>query len=212
MKKNIAVVAADGRVARKVITEAVGRGWDVTAFGRRDHNSGDAQTYVKRDIFDLTAEDLAGFDAVVDAFGAHTPETLPLHSTTLKHLLDLLSGTDVRLVVVGGAGSLYVDHEHKVQLYQTPDFPDAFKPTALAQVKTLDEIRGRDDVRWTFISPAGDFQADGERTGSYILGGEELTLNGRGESTISYADFALGLVDEIESGDHIRQRISFVRK
>lgn len=212
MKKNIAVVAADGRVARKVITEAVGRGWDVTAFGRRDHNTGDAQTYIRRDIFDLSAEDLAGFDAVVDAFGAHTPETLPLHSTTLKHLLDILSGSETRLVVVGGAGSLYVNPEHTLQVYQTPDFPDAFLPTALAQVKTLDEIRERDDVRWTFISPAADFQADGERSGAYVLGGEELTFNERGESTISYADFALGLVDEIESGDHIRQRISFVHK
>lgn len=69
-KKNIAVVAGDGRVARKVITEAVNRGWDVTAFGRKDENTGDAQTYIKKDILDLTREDLEGFDAVVDAFGA----------------------------------------------------------------------------------------------------------------------------------------------
>ena len=64
----------------------------------------------------------------------------------------------------------------------------------------------------TYISPAGDFQAEGERTGTYILGGEELTLNEAGESVISYADYAIAMVDEIESGDHIRQRISVVRK
>ena len=63
-----------------------------------------------------------------------------------------------------------------------------------------------------FISPAGDFQADGERTGEYILAGEELTLNDKGESIISYADYAIAMVDEIENGGHIQQRISVVRK
>lgn len=211
-QKNIAVVAADGRVARKVITEAVNRGWDVCAFGRKDENTGDAQTYVKKDILDLTTEDLAGFDAVVDAFGAWTPETFHLHGETLQHLLDILAGTDVRLVYVGGAGSLYVNPEHTLQVYQTPDFPAEFVPLATAQVGTLAQIRPVKDVKWTYISPAGDFQADGERTGEYILAGEELTLNDRGESIISYADYAIALVDEIESGDHIQERISVVRK
>ncbi len=211
-KKNIAVVAADGRVARKVITEAVNRGWDVTAFGRKDENTGDAQTYVKKDILDLTREDLEGFDAVVDAFGAWTPETFHLHGETLQHLLDILAGTDVRLVYVGGARSLYVNPEHTLQVYQTPDFPAEFVPLATAQVGTLAQIRPVKDVKWTYISPAGDFQADGERTGEYILAGEELTLNDRGESIISYADYAIALVDEIESGNHIHERISVVRK
>ncbi len=211
-QKNIAVVAADGRVARKVITEAVNRGWDVCAFGRKDENTGDAQTYVKKDIMDLTTEDLAGFDAVVDAFGAWTPETFHLHGETLQHLLDILAGTDVRLVYVGGAGSLYVNPEHTLQVYQTPDFPAEFVPLATAQVGTLAQIRPVKDVKWTYISPAGDFQADGERTGEYILAGEELTLNDRGESIISYADYAIALVDEIESGNHIQERISVVRK
>ena len=211
-KKNIAVVAGDGRVARKVITEAVKRGWDVTAFGRKDENTGDAQTYIKKDILDLTREDLEGFDAVVDAFGAWTPETFHLHGETLQHLLDILASTDVRLVYVGGAGSLYVNPEHTLQVYQTPDFPAEFVPLATAQVGTLAQIRPVKDVKWTYISPAGDFQADGERTGEYILAGEELTLNDRGESIISYADYAIALVDEIESGNHIQERISVVRK
>ena len=78
--------------------------------------------------------------------------------------------------------------------------------------EALAELRERKDVRWTYISPACDFQADGERTGEYILGGEELTLNERGESIISYADFAVAALDEIESGNHVGQRISVVRK
>jgi putative NADH-flavin reductase len=209
--KKIAVVAANGKAGKLIVKEAIDRGMDVTAFVRGE-NQTVAEKAVVKDIMDLTAEDLAGFDAVVDAFGAWTPETLPQHSTTLAHLCDCVAGTDVRLLVVGGAGSLYVNPEHTACVADGPDFPDAFKPLAAAMAKALEELRARDDVAWTYISPAGDFQAEGERTGAYILGGEELTLNEAGESVISYADYAIAMVDEIESGDHIRQRISVVRK
>ncbi|MBQ2594977.1 MAG: NAD(P)-dependent oxidoreductase, partial [Candidatus Riflebacteria bacterium] len=111
-----------------------------------------------------------------------------------------------------GAGSLYVNKEHTAQVSDSPDFPEGFKPLATAMAKALSELRQRKDVKWTYISPAGDFQADGERTGKYILGGEELTLNSRNESIISYADYAVAMVDEIEKGSHIQQRISVVRE
>ncbi len=204
----IAVVAANGRAAQKVIKEALDRDFEVRAFGRNDLNKTECKDYIKKDIMDLTAEDLSGFDAVVDGFGAWTDEEQPMHIKTSRHLCDILSGTDTRLLIVGGAGSLYVNPEHTAQVKDGPDFP----PLANAQGAELDELRKRSDVKWTFISPAGDFQADGERTGEYILAGEELTLNDRGESIISYADYAIAMVDEIEKGGHIKQRISVVRK
>ncbi len=207
----IAVVAANGKAGQLIVKEAVDRGFDVTAVVRGE-NKTVAKKEIVKDIFDLTKEDLAGFDAVVDAFGAWTEDTLPQHSTTLAHLADILSGTDIRLVVVGGAGSLYVNKEHTATVSDGPDFPDIFKPLAAAMAKALGELRERNDVKWTYISPAGDFQAEGERSGAYILGGEELTLNERGESIISYADYAIALVDEIEKGNHIQERISVVRK
>ena len=207
----VAVVAANGKAAGKIITEAMNRGFEVTAFGRKENNT-DAKNYVKKDLFDITTEDLKGFDAVVDAFGAWTEDTLSQHSTSLKHLCDILSGTDIRLLVVGGAGSLYVNPEHSAQVFDSPDFPDVFKPIAKAMATALTELRDRNDVKWTYISPAGDFQADGECSGKYILGGEELVLNNKGESIISYADYAIAMVDEIEKGNHIRQRISVVRE
>lgn len=135
-----------------------------------------------------------------------------MHIKTSQHLCDVLSGTDTRLLIVGGAGSLYVNPEHTVQVKDGADFPEIFMPLANAMGEELDELRKRDDVNWTFISPAGDFQADGERTGKYILAGEELTLNSKGESIISYADYAIAMVDEIESGNHIKERISVVRE
>ena len=191
----IAVICANGKAGKLIVKEAVNRGLDVTAVVRGE-NATAVQKALKKDLFDLTADDLKGFDAVIDAFGAWTEETLPLHSTSLKHLCDILSGTETRLLIVGGAGSLYVNPEHTVCVADGPDFPDSFKPLASAMAKALSELRERKDVKWTYISPAGDFQAEGERTGKYILGGEELTLNSKGESIISYADYAIAMVDE----------------
>ena len=206
----LAVVCANGKAGKLIVKEALSRGLDVTAVVRGGNRT-EASQVIQKDLYDLTAADLKGFDVVVDAFGAWTEDTLPQHSTSLKHLCDILSGTDVRLLVVGGAGSLYVNPEHTAQVMDGPDFPNVFKPLASNMGKALAELRQRSDVKWTYVSPAGDFQAEGERTGKYILGGEELTLNGRGESVISYADYAIAMVDEAVSGGHIRQRISVVR-
>lgn len=206
----IAVVCANGRVGRLVVKEAIDRGLDVTAIAREENQTA-AKQYICKDLFDLTAEDVAAYDVIVDAFGVWEEEMLPLHKKSLMHLCDIVSGTEKRLVVVGGAGSLYVNPEHTAVVSDGADFPAIFLPLARAQGQALDELRGRSDVKWTFLSPACDFQAEGERTGKYILAGEELTLNSKGESIISYADYAIAMVDEITQGDHIQQRISVVR-
>lgn len=167
----IAVVCANGKAGKLIVKEAVERGLDVTAIVREKNNSV-AKNVIEKDLFDLDANDVKGFDVVIDAFGAWTNETLPMHSTSLKHLCDIVSRTDTRLLVVGGAGSLYVNKEHTACVSDGPDFPDVFKPLANAMAKALSELRERKDVKWTYISPAADFQADGERSGKYILSGE----------------------------------------
>ena len=196
MAKKIAVVAANGKAGRLIVKEAVERGMDVTAFARSENKTA-AEKFVQADIMDLKKEDLAGFDAVVDAFGAWTEDVLDQHVATSQHLCDVLANTDVRLLVVGGAGSLFVNPKHTAVVADGPDFPDVFKPLAAAQSEELAELRKRDDVKWTFVSPAGDFQADGERTGEYILAGEELTLNERGESILPIPTGAVRLCTRI---------------
>ena len=206
----IAVVASNGKASKEIIAELIARGHAVTGFARSENKSA-AQNFVQKDIMALTKGDLAGFDAVVDGFGAYTTETLLLHTQTSQHLADLVAGTAARLYIVGGAGSLYVDAAHSVQLLDTPDFPAAFYALAKAQTEELAALRSRTDAKWVFVSPAADFRADGEKTGKYILGGEELTLSAAGESVISYADYAVGMVDLIESGAHIGERVSLVQ-
>lgn len=207
----LAVVAANGKAGRLIVKEALDRGFDVTAFVRSE-NKTQATKAVQKDLMDLAPDDLAGFDAVVDAFGVWDPAQYGLQTTTSQHLCDVLSGTDTRLLIVGGAGSLYVNPEHTQQLLDTPDFPAEYVAMAKSQADELAALRKRDDVKWTFVSPAADFQPEGPRTGSYNLAGEEFTVNDRGESAVSYADYAIAMVDEIESGDHIQQRISVLGK
>lgn len=202
----IAVIAASGKVGQLVVQEAAQRGFQVTAFSRRPIETA-AEKLVVKDIFEITREDLTKFDVVVDAFGAWTPDTLDQHTTSLMHLADALAGSATRLLVVGSAGSLYLDKEHTLQLIDSPEMPADFLPLATAMSKALDQLRERTDVRWTYLSPAIDFRADGPRTGSYLLGGEELALNESGQSYVSYADYAIALVDEAEKAAHVQQRI-----
>ena len=178
----------------------------------RNENKTLAQAVLKKDIFELTASDLARFDAVVDAVGFRSSENLVKHETSLKHLADILSGTETALFVVGGAGSLYMDETHTRQLQDTLDFPEAYKPLATSMAKGLAALRQRQDVRWVYVSPAALFDAEGEKTGDYQVAGELFETNQAGESHISYADYALGLVDLIAEGTYGRERISLLSK
>ena len=205
----VAVVAANGKAGRLITEEAVNRGMDVTAVVRGE-NKTVAKGAIIKDLFDLTKEDLDGFDVVVNAYGSWAPDTASTICDASMHLVNLLKGSDKRLVIVGGAGSLFVNPEHTKTVVDVTPFPKAAMPVVNAHGKLLEELRKVDDVNWTYVSPAGDFQADGARTGKYILGGEELVLNSKGESVISYADYAIAMVDEIESGKHIKERISVV--
>ena len=205
----VAFVCAIGKAGSLITRELVERDFDVTAIVREENKSAAPQA-LQRDLFNLTREDLACFDVVVDAFGAWTPDTIPGITRAASHLADLLTGTSTRLVVVGGAGSLFVDAAHTTTLDATPEFPEDWKPLSAAHGKALAYLENTSDLRWTYVSPAADFQATGERTGSYQLGGEEMLLNAAGASTVSYADYAIAIADLVESGEHVGEHVSVV--
>ena len=207
----IAVVAANGKAGKLIVEEAVNRGMDVTAIVRGENKSAAPKALVK-DLFHLTTQDLCGFDAVVDAYGNWTPDAIDLIPAATVHLAKALADTDTRLLVVGGAGSLFVDPDHTKTVVDVTPFSEAAMPVVNGHGKALEALRKFENVNWTYVSPAGDFQPDGERTGTYKLGGEELVFNSKGESVISYADYAIAMVDELVSGNHIKERISVVSK
>lgn len=209
--KKILIIGSNGRVGRLVVNEALNKGYDVTGLGLSD-NQTNVTKYLKKSVFDLNKEEVREYDVVVDAFGAWTTDTIPNIGKAMIHLAKLLEGTNIRLIVVGGAGSLFVNEEKTITVDMGKDFPEAWKPLSQSHATGLKYLQENENLNWTYISPACNFVADGKRTGSYQLGKDLLILNSEGESTISYADYAIALVDEIENGAHLRERISVVSK
>lgn len=202
----LAVIAANGKAGQLITKEAYDRGLDVTAIVRSSNKTVTDQV-IQKDLFDLTTADIAEFDVVIDAFGQSDENKLDEHSKSMKHLGDLVSNSNKRLLIIGGAGSLYVDEAHTLKLIDSPDFPEQFKKISQAQIKTLEEIQKRKDVKWTFVCPAPDFQYDGEKTGEYKLSADEVI-----GSKVSYADFAQAMVDEVLEAQHIQQRFAVFAK
>ncbi|MFC2949522.1 NAD(P)-dependent oxidoreductase [Virgibacillus sediminis] len=206
----IAIIGASGKAGNLILKEAVGRNHQVTAIVRDASKVKDENVpVIEKNIFDLNTDDLSQFDVVVNAFGAPLGEE-QAHVDAGHTLIEALRGTDTRLIVVGGAGSLYVDEEKSVKLIDTPEFPDIVKPTGKGQGRNLEELMQTTDVTWTFISPSAVFDPEGRRTGSYETGSDVLLVNTEGESYISYADFAIAVVDEVESAQHVNERFTVV--
>ncbi len=207
----IGIIGATGKQGNLILLEAYRRGHDVTALIRDQQKLKHEVPYIEKELYDLTPAELEGFDAVVDAFNA--PANMPqLHQTSLRHITKVVKDLDTKLYVVGGAGSLYIDSGKTTRLSETPDFPEAFKRTADSMAAALDELRNSKGTNWIYVSPAANFDFEGTKTGEYQLAGETLTVNSQGDSYISYADYASGLLDLIESGKHNKERVSLVSK
>ena len=205
----VAIIGANGKSGSNLVQEALKQGHDVTAIVRNKEYKNSDVKVVYKDVFELSKADLAGFDAVISAFAAWTPETFGLHKKVAKHLADALSGTKTRLLVIGGAGTLYVD-DKQTMVMDTPSFPAGYMGVAKATAESFFELKGRSDVLWTYVSPAGDYDVNGARTGRYVLGGDNLILNSKNESYISYADLALAVIDELKNGAFVQKRFTAV--
>lgn len=207
----IAVIGASGKAGNLILKEAAARGHEVTAIVRNAAKvNEEGVNVIEKDLFNLTSADLKSFDAVVNAYAApHGEEHLHVEAgQVLIHALQ--DAPNTRLLVVGGAGSLFVDEAKTVRLVETPEFPDLYKPTALNQAKNLNDLEQSTGVQWTFISPAAFFDAEGKRTGAYQVGADNLLVNAKGDSYVSYADYAIAVIDEIEQPKHLNKRFTLV--
>ena len=174
----IAIIGTNGKSGANLVNEALKQGYDITAIVRNKEYKNESVKVVYKDIFELTKADLTGFDAVISAFAAWSEETFPLHKKVAAHLVNLLEGTSTRLVVALGAGTLFVDSKGTMVM-DTPDFPAAYMGVAKATVESYFELKGSTNVLWTYVSPAGDYDANGAHTGKYVLGGDDLILNSK---------------------------------
>jgi len=206
----IGIIGATGKAGSLILKEAVDRGHEVTAIVRNAAKIQNPDIKVlEKGIFDLKSEDLKEFDVVVNAFNA-APGQEEKHIEAGKVLINALKNLpQTRLVVVGGAGSLYTDASKTVRVLETPDFPAAYFPTASNMAKNLEDLQAS-GINWTYISPSAFFDPQGKRSGSYQKGEDQLLVNSKGESYISYPDYAIAMVDEIENPTHMNKRFTVV--
>jgi len=212
----IALIGATGFVGSAVLAELLERGHTVTALARSPAKLA-AQaglSVVAADVLDArqVAQAVQGHDAVVSAYnpGWDHPE---LYAQFTQGSLAIAEGVKLagvkRLIVVGGAGSLYV--APGVQLVDTPAFLDHVPPNIVPGAKAardeLNRLRGETTLEWSFLSPPA-MLAPGARSGAYRLGGEELLMDGDKPAGISVADLAVAIVDELEQPRHVRQRFT----
>lgn len=198
---NIAVIGATGRAGREITAELVRRGHNVTAIARHP-DAALSSPLVKRVAGDVADPDglsklLPGHDAVVSA--VHFLDCDPA-----KLVRAVRAAGVPRYLVVGGAASLEVAPGQK--LIDQPNFPREYEAEARAGIAFLDYLRGIDDLDWAFLSPAA-LLFEGPRLGTFRLGKDMLIANAEG-SSISFADYAIAFVDEVEHPNHVRQRFA----
>ena len=207
---NILVIGANGNAGRLIVEKALKAGHQVTGVVRREGAIEGIPTIVK-DALQLTKQELTQFDVVVNATSAFTPDTYHLPADLTLLLVKALANTNTRLIAIGGAGSLYVDEDHTVQLNDTPEFPKEFLARSKTHGKSDDILRKFSNVDWTMFTPPPILDAEGPESNDYVLGNENVILNKEGKPYISYATFAQILVDEINNHKFSRQRFTAVQ-
>jgi putative NADH-flavin reductase len=198
----IAIIGATGRAGSQLLEEALRRGHSVIAIARNTDKLAVRPGVSVKQVDALDAEALqqaiSGSDVVISA--AHFA-TLPASAV----IGPVKKAAVKRLLVVGGAGSLLLPGGARV--IDSEGFPEAYKAEASAGATFLDALRQEQELDWTFLSPSAEF-VETERTGTFRLGQDDLLVSREGRSWISFADFAIAMLDEVETPKHSRQRFT----
>ena len=198
----IAIIGATGRAGSQLLEEALRRGHSVTAIAR------DPSRLQGREGVSTVALDVTRGEGLEQAVAGHDVVLSAAHFATVpaQAIIGPVKKAGVkRLLVVGGAGSLLLPSGERV--IDAPDFPEAYKAEASAGGDFLQALRQEQQLDWTFLSPSAEF-VEGERTGSYRVGKDHLLVDAKGRSWITFADYAIALLDEVEKPAHSRQRIT----
>mgnify|MGYP003390830213 FL=1 len=197
----IGLIAANGKLGKEILREAYYRQHDVTAIVLNKGLVKYDVPIIEADLFHLTKDQLEQFDVIINAF-APTDNNHVLHLEAGKHLISLLEGTNTRLFIVGHSGCLYIDEQQTIRLHESEEFPEHLATAAKYHLELIEQLK-ENDMEWTFLAPSALFDVDGPRTGHYITGDENITFNSQYNSYISYSDFAVATIDEIENSNFV---------
>lgn len=192
----IAILCASGKAGKEVTKEALSRGLEPVCFVRDSSKMNEFANkiqVVQKDIFALDSKDLADFDVIIDAFGEW--QDLSLHKKHIESLSKILQGSRARLLVVGGAGSLYMDSSHTPRLMDMPNFPKEYLGVAQATAEVLSFLRDERGFTWVYVSPSLELVPTLPKSNHYEIIGEEFKVNANHESKIGYSDYASAMID-----------------
>lgn len=201
----LGIIGATGNAGSLILKEALDRDLAVTAIVRHPEKLTVTAPVLVKDLYELTQKDIEFFDVIIDAFRPAAGQE-EMHQTSLKHLSKILKGTDTRLIVVGGASSLFIDDQKRMIDVSDPSAP--YYPTAYNMYQAFMDLKATQDVNWTYLSPAANFEPDGVRTGHYQVSDSSLGKNAAGKSEISMADYAIAIIDEVIEPRHLKQHFS----
>jgi uncharacterized protein len=204
---NVVLYGATGRSGIRILAELLSRKHNVTAVARNPVGLPAGVKAVKDDLGDVNkiTSIIAGSDAVVSAYAPPPDDTDQLLGVTERQIEAVRkAGKNIRLIVVGGAGSLEV--APGVTVLKSGHLPAEWVPIATSHEKAL-ELLKKSDINWTYFSPAGFFEP-GTRTGKFRLDTDKLVSDAQGNSRISMEDYAIALVDELEHPAHERARFT----
>ena len=204
----IGIIGATGKAGQKLIQEAIKRGLDVTAIVRDASKLTESVQVIEKNILELTEEDIKPFDVIINTFAAPLTDA-EQYRVMGKHLIAIFSDVSTRLIVVGGAGRLFIDETSTTHLFDTPDFPEFLIPSSKNQYESYLDLKAS-SIKWTYVSPAAFFDPEGKRTGNYEIGKDHLIFNSAGESYISYADLAVAIIDEAVGEKYLCTAITVV--
>ena len=204
----ILLFGSSGMIGQRILAEALRRGHQVTCVVRDAANAGTNGNprKIAGDIFDTDSVTRAakGHDVLISAYGPGQENPQRIVDAMRSLVAAVQRAGTIRLVAVGGAGSLEVSPG--VRLVDTPAIPDQWKGLALAHAEALDVLRNS-DIDWTSMCPAAYIEP-GQRTGNFRIGTDHLVTNEKGESKISAEDYAIALLDEVENPQFIRKRFT----
>lgn len=197
----IAIIGAAGKAGTHLLNEALLRKLDVTAIIKNKAALPEENVpTIEKDLFHLTSEDLVPFDVIINAF-APLPGEEHLHVSAGQHLISLLEGTAKKVIVIGCSGCLFVDEGKSKRLMDEAEYPEELLASSKAQIQNMQNFKNA-PIQWTFLIPSAMFDSEGPRTGHYIVGDEKMLVNSQFNSYISYADFAVAMLDAIEKNEH----------
>jgi putative NADH-flavin reductase len=205
----ITIIGAGGNIGQRITKEAASRNHELKLISSKSKDFFGLENVKMQevDIFNTAklAQAVEGSDVVISAYNPPQGKEMLL-SEASKSLISAAKKANIRLIAVGGAASLKVNDD--TILLDTPEFPDAVKPVATAHKVVLDEIyKKENELEWTNVSPSA-YIFEGDRTNKFRIGGEDLLTDDNGDSSISMEDFAVGILNEVENKEFIKQRFT----